>query len=201
MTVIKRFVLFSIVLFLSNHCTSANTQAQDFLLLEAVRDNTLIESSTGSFSNGAGPYLFVGRVDTTGDLKLRRALIYFDISSLPLLPEQLTGGTLQLYVSRPETGAVETFSLYRVVKDWGEGASSNAGGIGDVSTTEDATWIHSFYEDQFWDMPGGDFESMQSAEFEMGGKGIYGVTSEGILEDIVFWLRNPELNFGWISNR
>ena len=47
----------------------------DTAVLSPVRDNTLYEDSAGSFSNGAGDYLFAG---STARGSIRRALLAFE---------------------------------------------------------------------------------------------------------------------------
>ncbi len=52
--------------------------------LEPVKDNTLIESSSGSVSNGAGTNFFSGRTGQPQGSAIRRAVIAFDVSgSIP----------------------------------------------------------------------------------------------------------------------
>ncbi len=191
-------LLFCLLLVFCTAYAPPRMLAQNMLTVEASRDNTLIESATGAFSNGAGPFLFAGRVDTTGDLLLRRALLYFDLTALPLLPEQITSVSLVLYVSRPEAGSIETFTLHPALQAWGEGTSSSSGGIGDIAATNDATWVHTFHAAQFWDNPGGDFTAVPSATFELGPKGSYTVSSQELLADVQQWLAAPDLNHGWM---
>ena len=60
------------------------------------KDNTLYESSTGNLSNGSGFHLFVG---TTAASDVRRALLHFDLSSVP--PGSLVSDAeLVLYMNR-----------------------------------------------------------------------------------------------------
>jgi hypothetical protein len=60
----------------------------------------------------------------------------------------------------------------------------------------DATWIHTFFPDQFWVVPGGDFGAVASASAVVGGPGPY--TWDGLAADVQSWLDNPGSNFGWI---
>ena len=172
---------------------------QDQFVLEPIKDNTLIEDFSGEVSNGAGPFVFAGRVGPNSNRMLRRAVLQFDLSALPLLPDQIKGAALSFFVSLPERGGVQPFTLHRLSGPWGEGASSNTGGVGDTATRDDATWLHSFYADQFWESPGGDFFEVPSGEINMEGRGQYVFSDfEGMLADIKHWMANPEDNFGWI---
>ena len=174
-------------------------KAQDPVHLYPSKDNTLIEDFSGSFSNGAAEHFYSGSTGPQGDFKRRRALFHFDIISA--LPEnaELLGATLILHVTRTNTSQTEPYTLYRLTGDWGEGTSNFNGGIGASSTPNDATWIHTFYDDQFWQTPGGDFISDPSATLDIGLEGAYSWQNlEGILDDIQFWMEHPEENFGWI---
>ena len=163
------------------------------------KDNTLIESSSGSFSNGAGPFLFSGRIGTQGDFGLRRAILRFDLSEAIPQHESILDGTLNLTVTRAQSNTPYTYTLHRMVKNWGEGTSTSSGGQGSTSSPEDATWIHAFYPEEMWDTPGGDFVETPSAQIEIGTEGEYVVENQdGLVEDLKFWHEHPELNFGWI---
>ena len=163
------------------------------------KDNTLIESPTGSFSNGASASLFVGRVGTQGDFTLRRAVLHFDLEAHIPQGESILKGQLKLTVTRTPDNNAYTFTLHRLLTDWGEGTSNASGGIGALSTQDDATWIHSFYPDIHWATPGGDFVDTPSAEIEMGSPGTYLIdNAPGVLEDLNFWQTHPEQNFGWV---
>jgi hypothetical protein len=87
-----------------------------------------------------------------------------------------------------------------MVSDWGEGAS-NAGersGIGVAASPGDATWLHRFYNTQFWSAPGGDFVAQPSATRGVDGVGSWEwPTSAAAVADVQFWLDAPATNFGW----
>ena len=172
--------------------------AQDVAILESQRDNTLIEDATGSVSNGAAGSLYTGRVGSNGNETLRRAVIYFDLSSLPEDIDILKA-SLSVHVTLPERSNTVLFTLHRLTQGWGEGTSSFSGGKGAPATESDATWLHTFYEDYFWNTPGGDFIDEPSATIGLGGAGLYMIeASSEMLEDLSFWKDNPDQNFGWI---
>ena len=95
----------------------------DMVQIGASRDNTLYESAQGALSNGSGEYLFVGRTSSNG---VRRAVIAFDdLSSIPA-GSTIDSVRLHLELSR-ESSSATTLSLWRLVSDWGEGASNATG--------------------------------------------------------------------------
>jgi hypothetical protein len=94
-----------------------------------------------------------------------------------------------------------TFDLHRVTSNWGQGMSNADGqeGGGAPSTTNDATWIHTFYPGSFWTTAGGDFSATVSASASVGGNGAYtwGSTAQ-MVADVQGWLNNPATNYGWL---
>ena len=161
------------------------------------KDNTLYESSTGNLSNGQGEHLFVGQTD---DGNLRRALLAFDVSSIPA-NATITGATLTLICSRAAPGSAATnVSVRRVTRDWGEGGSnaSDDEGRGGGAQTGDATWIYAFFNTVRWSSPGGDFSGTESAVTPVGGGGTYSWSGSGLVADVQSWVGNAGANFGWI---
>ncbi len=158
------------------------------------KDNTLVEDATGSLSNGAGTSLFAGQTSQGENL---RAVIAFDIQSIPS-GSTITGVTLTLHAAQFHALSIP-FVLHRLTKNWGEGTSSTFQGPNGSATTNDATWIHTFYNTQFWTTPGGDFTATASATQNVAGAGFYtwGSTA-GIVSDVQQWLDTPATNFGWI---
>ena len=49
--------------------------------LAPSKDNTLYQNATGSLSNGAGQYFFVGRSDVIGGGVIHRGVIAFDVAA------------------------------------------------------------------------------------------------------------------------
>ena len=182
--------LFSLVI-----VSSADAQQ---VMLTAVRDNTLYETNDGSTSNGVGDYLFVGRVGPTGGGARRRALVRFDLGTIPA-GATITSASLRMNVSKTTNGD-QTVNVRRVTADWGEGtsnANSNEGS-GAASTTGDATWIHRFKATSNWTTPGGDMAGVVSAGNVVGGVGPYTWSGTQMVADIQGWLTTPSTNFGWI---
>ena len=166
--------------------------------LGAVRNNTLYEDASGSLSNGAGQYLFVGRT-LQGTDDLRRALLLFDIAGS--LPSDATILSADLVLEMSLTIApATTVSVHRATSDWGEGTSMAGGqeGGGGASTTGDATWIHTFFDTATWTSPGGDFDASASASTSVASEGIYLWSSATLAMDVQGWLDTPATNFGWL---
>jgi hypothetical protein len=167
------------------------------VFMRADRDTTLIEDPDGALSNGAGPAFFVGQTNQpTGSL--RRGLVRFDVASA--LPQGAIVESVKLHLTAlPGNPGSSPVRLSRVLADWGEGASFSTGGLGARSEPDDATWIHTFYDNEFWKRTGGQFVGAASAAFVVDGSGDYLVTSSPkMLADVRLWKAAPSRNFGWI---
>jgi hypothetical protein len=176
-----------------------SSSAQTSVTLAPTKDNTLYESATGSLSNGAGQHMFVG---VTAINTLRRALIAFDIAGNVPAGATIDSVKLTLNFSRTIVGDFSV-KLHRAVADWGEGTSNASGpeGMGAPSATNDATWIHTFFNSSSWVTAGGDFSPTVSASKIIGGSAQYGLQTWGstpeMVADVQDWLNNPSTNFGW----
>lgn len=165
--------------------------------IPASRDSTLIEQSEGALGNGSGPNFFAGRTAQSSG-SLRRALFAFDLSSYLPAGAVITGASLDLHASITTEGPRD-FGLYRVLSDWGEGASSTDGGRGVPSEAGDATWIHTFYDTHFWSAAGGDAVMNRSSMTAVDGPGYYTWPSTpDMTADVQGWLDDPASNFGWM---
>lgn len=167
-------------------------------VLQASKDNTLIESSKGELSSGLGQGIFVGR---TGQSEggIRRGLIAFDIASAIPAGSKITSVKLTLNVRLSANGDEEAqVKLHQVLADWGEG-SSESSGRGAPAAEGDATWIHTFYPKRLWSKPGGDYATGDSATQSVAGVGIYNWGSTPrMVADVQAWLDSPDKNFGWL---
>jgi hypothetical protein len=169
----------------------------DVANVSASKDNTLYEDAQGDVSNGAGDYLFAGQSNVG---VVRRALLHFDIAAALPSGSTINSVTLTLALSRTLTGDV-SFSLHTVSQDWGEGASDAPlnEGAGTTAATNDATWLHTFYNTATWTTPGGDFNPTPSATATVGSTlTTYSWTSTQMATDVQNWLDTPASNFGWI---
>lgn len=164
------------------------------ITLTPARDTTLYQSETGSIGNGAGQYLFAGRVDSGG---IRRALLAFDLGDIP--PEAtVLSATLTLTMSKSIAGETPV-ALHAVAADWGEGASDATGeeGGGTAAAPGDATWLHTFFDTGLWAAPGGEFDPAPSATTTVGAVGAYTWVAPALAADVAAWLADPATNHGW----
>lgn len=168
---------------------------QTTVSINPVKDNTMYEHTTGSISNGSGDHFFVGLTNLSSK---RRGLIKFDIASNVPPGATIVSASLTLTVDQTNSGP-SNVELHTVSADWGEGASvaSGSGGNGAIAQTNDATWLHNFYNNSFWITPGGDFNAAISATTSINGVGIYHWTSPELIADVQKWLDSPATNFGW----
>ena len=170
----------------------------DVVALLATQDNTLYESTAGDLSNGAGNHFFAGR----SNAGIRRGVLAFSIADQ--LPEGsvIHSAALTLNISNVPVGAdATTLSLHRLTADWGEGASDAPGpeGMGTDAEPGDATWLNTFFPDDLWTAPGGDFEATASAALDVGtGIGFQTWDSAAMAVDVQGWLDDPATDFGWI---
>ncbi|CAM2070706.1 DNRLRE domain-containing protein [Sulfidibacter corallicola] len=167
------------------------------ITLTPSRDNTLYESPSGDLSNGAGDHFFAG---TTNGGLVRRGLVAFDIAGNLPPGAQIQSVQLRMNVSRTVSGAVDV-GLHRVTSDWGQGASDADGEEGGGATPQanDATWIHTFFPNQFWDNPGGDFAPTASSSIAVSGNGEYTWGSNpALVGDVQAWVDGGAPNFGWV---
>ena len=172
-----------------------NFASAETVLLAPSKDNTLIEEETSN-SNGKGSYIFAG---ATEDNFIRRALIAFDLSSIPT-NATITAATLTLFSSKSRDNTPFNVSLRKVSQDWGEGASNAPGeeGKGTQAQTGDATWSHRFFSSSMWNSAGGDFSGTASATTAVGATNrSYSWSSNGMVADVQGWVSNPATNFGW----
>lgn len=195
-SIVRGFPLLLHVLWL---CVPAAAWAQCQIgetTLLASRDNTLFEDGSGALSNGSGSYLFTGNTRSMG---VRRALLHFDVAGAIPAGSTIDSASLHLNMSMTIAGS-ENVNLHPVLADWGEGASDASGmeGGGAPSATDDATWIHTFFNSAFWANSGGDFSPMASATTAVDGNGVYTWGSAAMMADVQSWLDDPMNNFGWI---
>ena len=160
-----------------------------------MRDNTLFEDANGDTSNGAGPALFAG-LNAQG--RTRRALLAFDLAGQLPTDAVIDSVVLTLEVTSAPDAVARLFTLHRVLANWGEGSSSSAGGSGAPATPGDATWLHAFYPDVSWSLPGGDFVPTPSADQMVGDVGTWSWRGAGVIADVRRWVENPASNFGWL---
>lgn len=169
----------------------------DLASVPASADATLIEDAEGGLANGAGPVFFVGRNNAEVD-SIRRALLAFDVAAVVPAGSRVRRVELQLELTPSNPDAFEV-ALHRVFAPWSEGPSAASGGGGASSQPGDVTWLHTDYDEEFWDVPGGDFEAAPSAWATVAQPGlvVWESTPE-LVQDVQAWLDAPDGNHGWI---
>jgi hypothetical protein len=172
--------------------------------LPANRDNTIYEGSTNS--NARGPHIYAGLTGAAGGETRRRAMIRFDLSSIPS-GVTLTDASVSLTITK-QIAQDWNFGLHKLTADWGEG-SSNAGepgGTGANRTVNDATWTHRFFSAStplLWAALGGEgnYIATASATRPVGNflsEPVQTWTGGTLLADVQSWLTTPNSNFGWM---
>ena len=189
--------MFKILLLLFSSCLLATAVFAGEVNIPADRDATLIEDAGGDVANGSGPNLWVGRTNQTA-LGIRRGLLRFDVAAALPANAVIDGVVLRLYQNsgNSESGAI---SLHRVLDDWGEGKSSKTGGRGAPAEADDATWLHTFYDQRRWTSAGGHFFPAASTTEMVTDNNYHIWKNTGTLaDDVRLWLHEPQQNFGWL---
>lgn len=165
------------------------------------KDNTLYETNSEPLSNGLGQYIFTGRTGNNNNGLLRRAILKFDLSSLPE-NTVINNATLSLVVSRVVSSS--NVSIHRATSDWGEGTSDAGGeeGQGASATLNDATWISAFNGDDknggiSWINVGGDFSGNATSTTSVNSLGEISFTGPNLLADVENWIDATNPNYGW----
>lgn len=170
---------------------------------QPVADTTIFADATGapsaadwdSVSDSQGGSLWLG---TTAGGFVRRALLRFDLSSIPA-GQVVVSASLRLY----ETRSVDDHEVHvhRLLAPWGEGPS-NGGTVGSGAPAQvgDATWRWSNFGVTEWAQRGGDFVAQSSAATLVGSAPAPYTWSStpGLVADVQGWLNQPAANFGWI---
>ena len=172
--------------------------AQTTVSVTADKDNTLFESATGALSNGAGANLFFGKTQSSS--LNRRAVLHFDLSAAAIpAGATISSATLTINVNKVRGGNDSAF-VHRITSDWGEGTSNAPGqqGGGTSAATNDATWVHAFFNATNWTTMGGDYIASPSAGTTVSGTGTVTISSAGLAADVQAWFDGTNSNFGWI---
>ncbi|MBC7785371.1 MAG: DNRLRE domain-containing protein [Burkholderiales bacterium] len=172
------------------------------LAINPTKDNTIYRESPEN-SNGLGPGIFVGN-NANSDQATRRALIAFDVSSIPA-GSVINSVSLQLYLGQENTGKPPlAVTMHALTVDWGQGTSAtggpiSGGGGGTPATTGDATWDRRFYDVTPWTTAGGDFTAAASASALVGAEGSFYSWSSALLSsNVQAWVDQTAPNYGWL---
>ena len=164
---------------------------------QGTRDTTIYQENTNT--NGGGQHIFSGRTAGNQSTLARRALIAFNLSSIPPGSTVLEA-SLQLTVSKTQAGS-QQHALRRLTADWGEG-DRDAGaeeGRGVAPAQGDATWASNFHSISLWSTAGGDFLTTTSTNATVGAVESATVwMSAATKADVQAWVDNPAKNYGWI---
>ena len=169
----------------------------DSIKVTPTKDNSIF-SEGNNLSDGAGLFLYAGRTNNSAAVQVRRALLRFDVSSIPLNAQiQSVKLTLTTLKSAGNSTTPHNFTLHKLLNNWGEG-TSNGLGNGSPATVNDATWQNTFYPSFNWTTSGGDFVNTASAM----AVGILNEFTEWssvqMLNDVNAWIASPSSNFGWL---
>jgi hypothetical protein len=171
----------------------------DTVTLTPAADNTLIQDPNGAYSSGQSQYFFAGRVGENGGGTFRRGVVRFDCAEIPS-GSTVQSATVKLWCSAAGSSASYSVALKRATAAWGEGASVAFGGGGANSAPGDATWLHRFYPDVFWSVPGGDFIAAASATRNVGATNQWytWTSTAALVADVQTWVNDGSTNFGWV---
>ena len=164
--------------------------------LPANADNT-IYSENSELSNGIGSYFFAGQTNGNLGTQYRRALISFDLSTIPQGAEVVTA-TLVLHTSR---GGPTSVAVHPLLTPWGEGPSNAPGneGQGTAAIPPDATWTFAQQLALPWAIAGGDFVLVPSyVEPVVTANNFYNMASPQLRADVQAWVEGTAPNLGWI---
>ncbi len=169
----------------------------DVAVLTASKDATLFDDGVGNRANGGNLSFYAGRAGTSTAWPVRRGLVAFDLSSIPA-GSTITNVQLRLYMSMTTSGS-KSFSAHRVTTGWNEGTTQGFSGNGGAAVVGDVTWLHTYWNNQFWSSPGGDFVATASATTSVNAVGYYnwGSTAQ-MVADVQGWVNAPSTSHGWI---
>lgn len=181
-------------------CWSGHSVLAEMVTLTPTKDNTLFDTG-GTTSNGSGDSVFSGRTGLNAGQIKQRAVLQFEVAGSIPVDAVITAAQLTLTLLSSGANGDQVHVLHRLLNDWGEGASAGMGGSGAPAAPGDATWLHTFFPDQFWKNQGGDFDAAASASQVVGTVQLttytWGPTPE-MTADVQSWLDNPADNFGWL---
>jgi glucose/arabinose dehydrogenase len=182
------------------------TSAAVTTTMTTSRDTSMFEEFP-SHGNSFGSGLFAGRLISGGGGHLRRALLGFDVSSLPE-GTSIAAATLRLTVNKvPQSGiATGIGTLHRMLHTWTEGTtdagavqSGDGQGVPATAGSGDPTWSHANYNGTAWTTLGGDFSPLASATLgNMISIGDHVWSSPFLARDVQQWLDLPTTNHGWL---
>lgn len=166
-----------------------------------VTADTYITSGAPNNNAGGHGWIDAGTDGPFGGNANRRALLRFDLSTIPA-GVTVTSAVLKLTaVQIPSSGPVDsTFDLFRLQASWGEG--NKIGNSGAPAGNGEATWNARLQGTANWTAPGAasDAIGVPSGSTPVGSTfgATYNWGGTGVVADVQFWLANPAQNFGWL---
>ena len=143
--------------------------------------DTTISGNNGAMASGGTTHMIVGHLDPSHANTPARALLRFDLSSLPS-GIVVTSVTLKVSVTASASAATDTHSLHVLNASW---------------TETSATWIDSGVGP--WEEPGGDFAGPPDASVGFSGPGAYTFASTArLITTVQTWATNAVANNGWV---
>jgi hypothetical protein len=166
------------------------------VVITTTRDATLIQDPNAELALGAAYNIYAGRVGENSGGTLRRGLLYFNTSVIPV-GSVITSVQLKLNMSATQGGTF-TVGVHRCLLSWGEGTSFAFGGGGATPTAGDATWVNRFFPGTPWPVAGGSYSTTASATKSVGAVGwyVWGSTPQ-LVADVQNWVDQPSGNLGW----
>ncbi|MBS0660703.1 MAG: PQQ-dependent sugar dehydrogenase [Verrucomicrobia bacterium] len=170
--------------------------------IPASKDNTIFAEDlvfSRFYSDGLGQ-LYTGYTGNNFGPFVRRALVAFDLSSVPA-GATVQSAQLRLNLNKLGPSAAGTnVDLHRLTESWGEGTSlaTGPGGSGAPATVGDATWQRRFFDTLSWTTDGGTFSPTVTATVTVNAVGPLTWASTQLTSDVQGWLTTPSSNQGWI---
>jgi hypothetical protein len=171
----------------------------DVVTITPTKDATIFNDGNGSHADGMQSTMYAGRAGTNTTYPVRRALVAFDVAGAVPAGSTITSVQVRLYMSQTTVGSFN-FTLNRLTTNWNEGPTVGQSGGGGNSQVGDTTWLHTFWNNQFWTTAGGDFAAAASATASIGNAVQYYTwnSTAALVADVQGWLDTPAANFGWI---
>jgi len=132
--------------------------------------------------------------------EVHRALLRFDLKSIPTNAVIQHAQLVIADVSRQGAQALATFELHRVLRPWTEGTNFGFGVAGG-----EVSWNSARHDQQLWELGGAsgasDARPEVSGSTGSGGQNLTFLSTAGLVADLQHWLLAPSLNYGWrLSN-
>ncbi len=160
--------------------------------LNPSADTTIYQESTGN-SNGANTRMIAGRTLGTAGALSRRALLRFDLSSIPS-SSTINSSSLTLTHDTPLLNPAQSFGIHRVTQSWVQGTANATVGTGTPTAGGGATWNNRTTGTP-WSSAGGTFNAATTTILVP--QALGNATSGSLVTDVQAWV-NGTTNNGWL---